>query len=126
LGAPVDPHVGQNELALFRSAVTEVVEHLGPAILEGERLDWVEAVDLEWDLEGAVFCKSTSHPDGRNDEDRARWAEPDTPIELLYVAHPQRDDDEVPVAPAGYWYPRWDDDEYGFVFVPRLCVSATR
>jgi hypothetical protein len=49
---------------------------------------------------------------------------PNSPIELLYVAHPQRDDDEVPVPPPGYWYPRWDDDEYGFVLVPRACVST--
>ena len=52
----------------------------------------------------------------------ARWAEPDVPIELLYVPNLLRDDD-VPVSPAGYWYPLPDDDEYGFVLVVADALS---
>lgn len=101
-------------------------DYLGPAILTGDLPGGVEGVDLEWGpVEGAIFCQSTPGSDGRNGQDRARWTEPDTPIELLYVASPQRDDDETPVPPPGYWYPRWDDDEYAFVLVPRTGATAT-
>jgi hypothetical protein len=100
-------------------------DYLGPAILTGDLPCGVEGVDLEWGpVEGAVFCRSTPGSDGRNGQDRARWSEPDAPIELLYVASPQRDDDEIPVPPSGYWYPRWDDDEYGFVLLVAGCTPV--
>jgi hypothetical protein len=109
-----------DDLGYSPAAQRELVgsAYLGPANLTGALPCGVEGVDLEWGLvEGAVFCQSTPGADGRDGHDRARWTEPETPIELLYVASPQRDDDEIPVPPPGYWYPRWDDDEYGFVLV---------
>jgi hypothetical protein len=42
------------------------------------------------ELEDAVFWKSTSGAEGRDGEDRAHRVEPDKPIELLYVANPER------------------------------------
>jgi len=108
-----------DDLGLDPDQQRQVVEadYLGPANLEGELPVGVEAVDLEWDLGGAVFCKVTSGPAGRDDEDRARWSDPEQPIELLYIGAPLRRPDEIPVAPAHYWCPRWDDDAYGFVLV---------
>jgi hypothetical protein len=115
-----DPSYSLSEQRKFVEA-----DYLGPANLTGALPHGVDGVDLEWGLEGAVFCKSTRGADGRDGQDRARWADPDTPIELLFVASPQRDDDDFPVAPPGYWYPRWDDNEFGFVLVPQACVSST-
>jgi hypothetical protein len=81
----------------------------------------VEGVDLEWDLEGAVFAREMARPaGGRDDEDRPCWSCPEQPIELLYVASPQMRTDETPIAPPGYWHPRWDDDAYGFVLIRGL------
>jgi hypothetical protein len=116
-----------DDLGYSKAEQREFVEtdYLGPADLFGALPDGADGVDLEWGLEGAVFCRATTVTSGRDGEDRARWAESDAPIELLYVAHPERDDDEVPVPPAGYWHPRWDDDEYGFVLVNSYLTTVT-
>jgi hypothetical protein len=101
-------------------------EYLGSARLGGDLAGLVDGVDLDWD-EGAVFARVTvQHGAGLEHEDRVEYGQDSAPVELLYVPTPRRDDDGRPLAPAGYWHPRWDDDEYGFVLVSRTCVSTKR
>jgi hypothetical protein len=109
-----------DELGLDEDAQRRLIEaeYLGCATLDGELPAGVEGVDLEWDLEG--FARDTTHPVGaRDDEDRPRWSCPEQTIELLFVASPEMRADETPIAPPGYWHPRWDDDAYGFVLLAK-------
>jgi hypothetical protein len=89
-----------------------------------DRISGTHRVDLDWD-DGAVFCRITdSHPAGMEHEERPEWTCNDDVLELLYVADPCRNTDETPIAPPGYWHPRWDDDTYRFVLVAAAEIGA--
>ena len=86
-------------------------------LIGGDVPDGVEGVDLEWD-DGAVFCRITGPRVGYVEhEERPEWTCDDGVLELLYVADHCRDADEMPIAPSGYWHPRWDDDAYGMILL---------
>jgi len=65
----------------------------------------LDGVDLEWDLEGAVFCKSTRLRTVATARTAHSWAEPNLPIELSTSRTRSETTTSFPVPPLGTGYP---------------------